>query len=188
MPVTSAFWPLSGLSRSAGGKNTLLRRLTLLSLILSLRADISYLIGPDRSHRTLIRSLLRPPTSRPAPRQANPEDVIKKYVAADSAERAEWQKESAEDAVWDAEWNKRHGRLPARGTKRHPSARRGVSAGRRRRFALCLRHYTGSFSAFRSRADIERDLVSGPRFVILITIPVCTQITNTIETSSTAGY
>jgi len=114
--------------------------------------------------------------------------VIKNYVSFDGPERAQWQKESAEDAVWDAEWNKRHGPLPARGTKRHPSARRGVSAGRRRRFALCLRHYTGSFSAFRSRADIERDLVSGPRFVIPITIPVCTQITNTIETSSTAGY
>ena len=38
--------------------------------------------------------------------------VIKEYVAADGPVRAQWQKESAEDAVWDAEWNKRHGPLP----------------------------------------------------------------------------
>jgi hypothetical protein len=38
--------------------------------------------------------------------------VIKKYVAADGPEHAQWQKESAEDAVWDAEWNKRHSPLP----------------------------------------------------------------------------
>ena len=38
--------------------------------------------------------------------------VVKKYVAFDSAEHAQWQKESAEDAVWDAEWNKRHGLVP----------------------------------------------------------------------------
>ena len=31
--------------------------------------------------------------------------VIKKYVAFDSPVHAQWQKESAEDAVWDAEWN-----------------------------------------------------------------------------------
>ena len=35
--------------------------------------------------------------------------VIKKYVAADGPVGAQWQKESAEDAVWDAEWTKRHG-------------------------------------------------------------------------------
>ena len=38
--------------------------------------------------------------------------VIKKYVAFDGSEHAQWQKESAEDAVWDAEWNKRHGPVP----------------------------------------------------------------------------
>ena len=32
--------------------------------------------------------------------------VIKKYVAFDGPKHAQWQKESAEDAVWDAEWNK----------------------------------------------------------------------------------
>ena len=42
--------------------------------------------------------------------------VIKNYVAADSPTHVQWQKESAEDAMWDAEWNKRHGPLPvARG-------------------------------------------------------------------------
>ena len=35
--------------------------------------------------------------------------VIKKYVSFDGPEHAQWQKESAEDAVWDAEWNQRHG-------------------------------------------------------------------------------
>jgi hypothetical protein len=38
--------------------------------------------------------------------------VIKKYVSFDGPVRAQWQKESAEDAVWDAEWNKRHGPVP----------------------------------------------------------------------------
>jgi hypothetical protein len=38
--------------------------------------------------------------------------VVKKYVAFDSAEHAQWQKESAEDAMWDAEWKKRHGPVP----------------------------------------------------------------------------
>jgi hypothetical protein len=38
--------------------------------------------------------------------------VIKKYVAADGPRSAQWQKESAEDAMWDAEWNKRHGPVP----------------------------------------------------------------------------
>ena len=38
--------------------------------------------------------------------------VIKKYVAFDGPKHAQWQKESAEDAVWDAEWNKRHGPVP----------------------------------------------------------------------------
>jgi hypothetical protein len=31
--------------------------------------------------------------------------VIKNYVAADGPVHAQWQKESAEDVVWDAEWN-----------------------------------------------------------------------------------
>ena len=35
--------------------------------------------------------------------------VIKKHVSFDGPKHAQWQKESAEDAVWDAEWNKRHG-------------------------------------------------------------------------------
>ena len=38
--------------------------------------------------------------------------VIKNYVATDGLLHAQWQQESAEDAVWDAEWNKRHGPLP----------------------------------------------------------------------------
>jgi len=38
--------------------------------------------------------------------------VIKGYVAADGPVRAQWQKESAEDAVWDAEWNQHHGPVP----------------------------------------------------------------------------
>ena len=38
--------------------------------------------------------------------------VIKKYVSFDGPKHAQWQKESAEDAVWDAEWNKRHGPVP----------------------------------------------------------------------------
>jgi hypothetical protein len=35
--------------------------------------------------------------------------VVKKSVKVGGPEWREWQKESAEDAVWDAEWNKRHG-------------------------------------------------------------------------------
>jgi hypothetical protein len=38
--------------------------------------------------------------------------VIKKYVSFDGPVRAQWEKEAAEDAVWDAEWNKRHGPVP----------------------------------------------------------------------------
>jgi hypothetical protein len=38
--------------------------------------------------------------------------VIKNYVAADGPVRAQWPKESAEDALWDTEWNKRHGPVP----------------------------------------------------------------------------
>jgi hypothetical protein len=43
--------------------------------------------------------------------------VIKKHVSFDGPVRAQWQKESAEDAVWDAEWNKRHGPLPGGGAR-----------------------------------------------------------------------
>ena len=35
--------------------------------------------------------------------------VTKRFVAGDSLERAQWQKESAEEARFDAEWNRRHG-------------------------------------------------------------------------------
>ena len=42
--------------------------------------------------------------------------VIKKYVSFDGPERAQWEKESAEDAMWDAEWNKRHGPVPGGAT------------------------------------------------------------------------
>jgi hypothetical protein len=38
--------------------------------------------------------------------------VVKKFVKIAGPERREWEKESAEEAVWDAEWNKRHGPLP----------------------------------------------------------------------------
>ena len=59
--------------------------------------------------------------------------VVKKYVAFDSAEHAQWQKESAEDAVWDAEWNKRHGPVPG-GARilrwRHEGEQRSAAASR----------------------------------------------------------
>ena len=42
--------------------------------------------------------------------------VIKNYVATDGLLHAQWQQESAEDAVWDAEWNKRHGPTPGGAT------------------------------------------------------------------------
>ena len=38
--------------------------------------------------------------------------VIKKYVAADSAERVQWQQESAEESERDAAWNRSHGPIP----------------------------------------------------------------------------
>jgi hypothetical protein len=38
--------------------------------------------------------------------------VTKGFVDPDSPERAQWQRESAEDVVRDAAWNQRHGPLP----------------------------------------------------------------------------
>lgn len=38
--------------------------------------------------------------------------VTKGFVAGDSLERAQWQKESAEEARYDADWNHRHGPVP----------------------------------------------------------------------------
>ena len=38
--------------------------------------------------------------------------LTKRLVDPDGPERRQWQKESAEDAVQDAEWNLRHGPLP----------------------------------------------------------------------------
>ena len=38
--------------------------------------------------------------------------VTKGFVAGDSLERAQWQKESAQESKWDAEWNRRHGPVP----------------------------------------------------------------------------
>ena len=38
--------------------------------------------------------------------------VIKEYVSFDGPKHAQWQKESAEDAMWDAVWKKRHGPVP----------------------------------------------------------------------------
>ena len=36
----------------------------------------------------------------------------KRFVERDGPERAQWQRESAEDTMRDAEWNQRHGPLP----------------------------------------------------------------------------
>jgi hypothetical protein len=38
--------------------------------------------------------------------------VTKGFVAGDSLERAQWQKESAQESKWDADWNRRHGAVP----------------------------------------------------------------------------
>jgi hypothetical protein len=38
--------------------------------------------------------------------------VTKKFVAADSPERLQWQKESTDDAQRDVAWNRRHGPVP----------------------------------------------------------------------------
>jgi hypothetical protein len=38
--------------------------------------------------------------------------VTKKFVAPDSPERLQWQKESAEESQRDAAWNRRHGPVP----------------------------------------------------------------------------
>ena len=38
--------------------------------------------------------------------------IVKGFVAGDSLERAQWQKEYAEEARRDAEWNRRHGPVP----------------------------------------------------------------------------
>ena len=37
---------------------------------------------------------------------------MKRFVERDGPERAQWQRESAEDVVRDAEWNERHGPVP----------------------------------------------------------------------------
>jgi hypothetical protein len=42
--------------------------------------------------------------------------VVKKFVAAESLERLRWQRESAEESERDAEWNRRHGPVPAGAT------------------------------------------------------------------------
>jgi hypothetical protein len=39
--------------------------------------------------------------------------VTKRFVAGDSLERAQWQKEYAEEARRDADWNRRHGPPPS---------------------------------------------------------------------------
>ena len=46
-----------------------------------------------------------------APKKPVAKDV-NKPTAEEKEALAQWQKESAEDAVWDAEWNKRHGPVP----------------------------------------------------------------------------
>jgi hypothetical protein len=38
--------------------------------------------------------------------------IVKGFVAGDSLERAQWQKESVEESVEDAEWSHRHGAVP----------------------------------------------------------------------------
>jgi hypothetical protein len=38
--------------------------------------------------------------------------LTKGFVKPDGSERAQWQKESAQDAMRDAEWNQRHGPIP----------------------------------------------------------------------------
>ena len=42
--------------------------------------------------------------------------VVKRFVAGDSLERAQWHKESAEESKRDAEWNRRHGPVPSGAT------------------------------------------------------------------------
>jgi hypothetical protein len=42
--------------------------------------------------------------------------VTKKFVAADSPERAAWQKESAQESLRDTEWTERHGPVPGGAT------------------------------------------------------------------------
>jgi hypothetical protein len=38
--------------------------------------------------------------------------ITKGFVAADSLERAQWQREDAQESKRDAEWNRRHGPVP----------------------------------------------------------------------------
>ena len=38
--------------------------------------------------------------------------VVKRFVEADGPQRAQWQRESAEESAQDAEWNRRHGLVP----------------------------------------------------------------------------
>jgi len=47
--------------------------------------------------------------------------VVKGFVAGDSLERTQWQKESDEDSIRDADWNRRHGPVP--GGQAFPSGR-----------------------------------------------------------------
>jgi hypothetical protein len=54
--------------------------------------------------------------------------VVKKFVKSDGPERREWEKEFAEDAVWDAGWNKRHGPVPGGARILHWRHSRGLQA------------------------------------------------------------
>jgi len=38
--------------------------------------------------------------------------ITKGFVAGDSLERAQWQREFAQESKWDAEWNRHHGPVP----------------------------------------------------------------------------
>ena len=38
--------------------------------------------------------------------------VVKRFVAPDGPERAQWQKQSAQESIRDDEWNRRHGPVP----------------------------------------------------------------------------
>ena len=38
--------------------------------------------------------------------------IVKGFVDPDGPERAQWQKEDAQESVQDAEWNRRHGPVP----------------------------------------------------------------------------
>jgi hypothetical protein len=38
--------------------------------------------------------------------------VVKGFVDPNGPERAQWRKETAQESLWDAEWNERHGPAP----------------------------------------------------------------------------